>query len=108
MSVGRTFRRLIGVVAWTIGAMIAWIVLLVAPLLIEIYGQRHFGWKPLSPRFSPRAGDWWLIAIFCGLPPVGVSSFLLALNGKLPGTSNRPRPAARGFPVEPARTNPSP
>jgi hypothetical protein len=89
-------------------AMLTWIAIFVGPPLLEIYGQRHWGWKPLGQLFTWLQADWLLIGLFCGVPVVGVVSFLLALNQKLPGTSSSRRSVARGFLIEPASTAPNP
>ena len=100
MSSVRGWWRVAAVVGWTVGATIAWVAPFVIVPLVEIYCWRHFGWAPFRKLFLSIGVDGLLIVLFFGIPIVGVGSFWLALNGKLPGTSTRPRPIKRGFAVE--------
>jgi hypothetical protein len=95
-------RRTIFITIWTVVGFIIWPTLLYLGLRLIVYGQRIYGWPPLS-RWLPGWADVVVIYGMFGLGTLVVAGamLVLGLRGRFPGTRRESDVHSPGFPVAP-------
>jgi hypothetical protein len=101
-------RRTIFIILWTVVGFFLWPTLLYAALRFIVYGQRNYGWAPLSRWLA----GWADVVVIYGMFGLGTlvaagGLLVLGLRGRLPGTRTSIAPS-KGFPLTPSGPTPAP
>jgi hypothetical protein len=104
MQLLASIRRLLVTALWTVGALLAWGLLLYFGGLFLVHWQQQYHWQPLG-KWMP---EWAFWTVFYGGTILALAGpAMLGLLGYLPGTSGRRHLPRTGFPIDPAPSVPS-